>query len=57
MDNYTDKTTMNVESEVGSKKKRMKVTVEKLDILVRMKIRWEKITSIATALDVTVQTF
>ena len=43
MDNYTNGTTTDVERQARSRKK-------------RMKIREEKVTSIATALDVTVQT-
>ena len=34
----------------------MKIPEEKLDTIVRMKIKKEKVTSIATSLDVTVQT-
>ena len=43
-------------SMVRNRKRRVPITTEKLDILIRMKNAGEKVSSIASALDVTVQT-
>ena len=56
MTNPKNKKTINVKNKPRSRKKRLKVTEEKLNILIRMEIASEKVTFIATAINVTVQT-
>ena len=46
----------NIQRSINVRKRRVPITTEKLDILIRMRNADEKVSSIASALDVTVQT-